>query len=594
MPVNTRSSARKLVSPGAERPDPGQSFLSSKNGQKNAGGGRLKNSAITNATGTQKVSLQRKVHRGRKRARRSAEDNPSLESQPVFPKRGSFVKLPTDMIFEILALLNPSELASLAQTNKVLRATLTGSQTSSLWTAARRLAANTPEPPTGVSEITWARYLYAPPICQSDIDATSKKLADLCSDIDLRKVGAKEALRQFEKQQLKHADAARKYVGRMYWWLWDFQRYLNDTRKGLHTWRFQRLRVRFGDLGYEDQDFEQLLTYKDQKLECDMNDPQVWRVVGKPLIRPRIEAARDERLGGEHGDIVNVRKSLIKTAYDEYKRQMKPIEWIHLPSTSALYAMTPFRRLIYSDFDTPLTQATCSKVARRLPSYLSAFRNHVRDHLISCPVDDLHDNTDKARKYLVKDTDGLGYRSLAVDAFALYDDGGKHGMSSIPLFGVDDVFAHLSYPDSKLHHPYRGSRGPEHNGAFWISLGEMTGREGQIADYTLYYDKKASDTVRDLIVKLGLDPRTARAEDLNRLGARLACRYVDCHARSDDAYTWRHAVEHWVSHHDGPSWRDYQPEWQILDEQVTACVRLAEASGRSRYEMPSNAMSLLR
>lgn len=97
---------------------------------------------------------------------------------------------------------------------------------------------------------------------QSDIDATSKKLADLCSDIDLRKVGAKEALRQFEKQQLKHADAARKvrqtvarncardrsvnshtgeqYVGRMYWWLWDFQRYLNDTRKGLHTWRFQR------------------------------------------------------------------------------------------------------------------------------------------------------------------------------------------------------------------------------------------------------------------------------------------------------------------------------------------------------------------
>lgn len=136
------------------------------------------------ANPTSRANTQKGRQKGRKRARSTKGIGPGdPDSHPVFLERGSFSELPAETFFEvsgrwtishdilttvefqILALLDPSELASLAQTNRLLREMLTGPQSSGLWTAARRLAVNTLEPPPGVSEITWARYLYAPPIC---------------------------------------------------------------------------------------------------------------------------------------------------------------------------------------------------------------------------------------------------------------------------------------------------------------------------------------------------------------------------------------------------------------------------------------------
>lgn len=265
----------------------------------------------------------------------------------------------------------------------------------------------------------------------------------------------------------------------------------------------------------------------------------VWQAV-RPVLQPRIEAARNMRLGLKHRGTTSERRSLIDAAYNKFKRQLEPIEWIYLPPIHAVYAMAPFRRLVYSDFDIPLTQATCDKVARRLPSYLSPFRNHLQDHLISCTVqgNDCGDgirSTDKAKKYLVKDRDGLGYRPLAVNVFALIIEG---DVRPIYLFGIDDVLAHLSYPHSQLHSTSNFYLDSD-DVAFWISLCDMPAREGQISDFTMVYNTRASDLVRDLIIELGLDPRTARAEELDRLDLRLTCK--KCKG-PDHAYTWRYMV----------------------------------------------------
>lgn len=249
------------------------------------------------------------------------------------------------------------------------------------------------------------------------------------------------------------------------------------------------------------------------------------------------------RLRNERDAIIEERTSLIEFAYSEYKEQLRPIEWIHLPPINVVCAMQPFRRLIYSDPKIWLEQETCDRVARRLPTYLAAFRNKLRGRLVDCPVqtDDGGDGirtTDKAKKYLVKDI-GLGYRSLAVDVFTLIDDARE---KPIYMFGIDDVFAQLSYPDSELHRT--ADLLPDTvNDAFWVSLVDSPGREGKIADCTLRYNKRASDIVRNLLAELGLDPMTAQAEDLDRLDVRIACRYKKC-KKLHNAYTWRCVVSH--------------------------------------------------
>ncbi|KAH9831364.1 uncharacterized protein C8Q71DRAFT_300370 [Rhodofomes roseus] len=74
--------------------------------------------------------------------------------------------LPLDIIYEILSLLTPIDLANLAHTDTAFRSTLTSPQASSIWKAARKRNGSVPDCPPNAGEVVWARFIYSTPNCE--------------------------------------------------------------------------------------------------------------------------------------------------------------------------------------------------------------------------------------------------------------------------------------------------------------------------------------------------------------------------------------------------------------------------------------------
>lgn len=296
----------------------------------------------------------------------------------------------------------------------------------------------------------------------------------------------------------------------------------------------------------------------------------VWTHIRAPLQRI-IESARCKRLEREAPAIINARKRLVKIAYNTYKRTLRPIEWVHLPPPQLIYVMPTFRDIIYTKLDEPLDQTTCDEAAERLPEYISAFMGALKQHLLQdlADSDALRSRGKRAKRVPKNETDDRLF--LATTVFR-----GPDPTANLHSFG--DITAYLSSFEM------RGTWDSE----AYISLLEK--RRWGFWDRLCTYDGAESLVAHALVTALGLDPATARPEDLDEMDPRFTCE--NCTRLDVRAYSWRRFVSAWICHklHDlltkvctqvphhctAHRWR--QPQIRVLSEEESAAVRRAEGA----------------
>ncbi|KAJ6546526.1 hypothetical protein DFH09DRAFT_645780 [Mycena vulgaris] len=116
------------------------------------------------AKGKRAVTSKKAPAKGKARSRGTAG---SLEGM---------LKMPMDMIYEILCHSTPCYLILLARTNKMFRDVLMSRQSSFIWIAARQNVSGTPapDPPSDMAEPAWANLLYTPDEACFECDKSTK------------------------------------------------------------------------------------------------------------------------------------------------------------------------------------------------------------------------------------------------------------------------------------------------------------------------------------------------------------------------------------------------------------------------------------
>lgn len=259
----------------------------------------------------------------------------------------------------------------------------------------------------------------------------------------------------------------------------------------------------------------------------------------------------------------------MKSAYNTYKRTLRPIERVHLPPPQLIYVMPAFRDLIYTKLDKQLDQVTCDAAAERLPQWISAFMDALKRHLLKdiADADALRSPGRKAKR------ESNGKLALATSVFR-----GPDQTTNLHSFG--DVAAYLSSLEML------GNWDSE----AYIFLLE-TRRWGPW-NRLCSYDDPESRVAEALVTAHGLDPATARPEDLDEMGRQFVCE--NCTGLDVRAYSWRRFVSHWlhfglhdlltdvhlrtqVPHHCAAHrWRD--PRIRVLSEGESAAVRHAQGA----------------
>ncbi|TFY63574.1 hypothetical protein EVJ58_g3180 [Rhodofomes roseus] len=314
-----------------------------------------------------------------------------------------------------------------------------------------------------------------------------------------------------------------------------------------------RLVDRFRELGYEDQDIKSIQQMSESQSDRVVTD-RVWKNI-RPALQTRIDTTMCVRLEREQAPIINSRKRLVKNAFDDYKRTLRPIEWIHLPPPGLIYAMPAFRSLIYKDLDVPLEQATCDEVARCLPEDIAAFNDKLKDRLLySMAEDGAFGETARKAKRPPSGIDKEGCLALATSVFAYRTSG-----VNLALISYEDVAAHLAWT---------GTQPQSHGIDFYIQMADTQGKSRWVSTY--YYLRSGPSTITSLIKALSLDPETTRPQDLDSLDRRFLCEGCNF---LNLTYSWRTCISHHYSAH---LWR--APDFTALNEKNSAILRQKEGT----------------
>ncbi|KZT69603.1 hypothetical protein DAEQUDRAFT_726585 [Daedalea quercina L-15889] len=551
----------------------------------------------------------------------------AAESCNFAVRAGIFPALPLDIIFEILELLAPLDLANLAHTSRAFHTTLTSPQAFEIWKRARERMWNAPGCPPRVSETAWAKFIYGEPRCQEcgvlsvrkiefalmrrvctkckkkklmfsghvamrlqvydtaileliphthfgasaqgratkskfywedDIHAMTRVYGEYQKDMVARKPGAQEAFQKFRDERVKFVAAVAEHAKGCYeWWKTvEKKKYqYAETRAGR---RYQELLRRFRELGYDERDIHAIRYDEETNCKSDLTE-RAWNRV-RPILQVSIETARAVRLDRDQTPLINTRKALVKNAYDAYRRTLRPIEWIHLPPAELIYVIPVFRTLIYADLNVPLQQAACDEAARQLPNYISSFKDKLQACLLELMADREYHNAAARR---VRRTSGnrKEHLSMANFVFSFW----RYGC----LCSFEDVTAFLACCCTMIQ-PQQ-----QPDAEFWINLYEKQGRRR--GEWSFDYIPQGRMLVNAMITGLGLDPETARPEDLDRLNRRFICKHCEVSTAyagpRDLAYSWRTALSHVVS---TQGHLVLQTPWRTLTEEESAAVRQAE------------------
>ncbi|EPT00224.1 hypothetical protein FOMPIDRAFT_89701 [Fomitopsis schrenkii] len=379
---------------------------------------------------------------------------------------------------------------------------------------------------------------------EADILATHAKCMRYNEDIRLNKPGAKKAYEDFKAARYRYMKLVQEHVQKVY-----------DHGEALKRKREEEINDRFGKLGYSKSTIRRgikcsldrgLINYLTQCISRLKLIDADWQRI-RFAHEPNIALWYCRELQYSHGVVIDARVKLVESVYDDYKRTLRPIEWLRLPPVGAVCMVPSVRDLVFKDFDTTLDRARCEETLRILPDVISAYLTSVKVLSLRA-LGETVQLQDAVANWPAGADDRL---ALATSVFSYYDGG--HAISYNGLLArLSELGADILEPRSWLVEES-------------ISTRLLDARYHCESEYLPRLDSRGRSITIGLATALGLDPDTARPEDFDALDRRFFCRSEAC-LRKFIAMSWRDAV-----FHKDPSSETYCIS--MLDEASSAAVR---------------------
>ncbi|EPT00235.1 hypothetical protein FOMPIDRAFT_1016557 [Fomitopsis schrenkii] len=387
---------------------------------------------------------------------------------------------------------------------------------------------------------------------EADILSTQAKCMRYKKDIRLKKRRAKKAYEDFKKARFRmqrNALNMQKLERRC-----EGKNFADGTTN------------RFGKLGYPKAAIEYgmklpydrgVINYLNKRIKIHKITDANWQVI-RFVHEPDIVLWSCLVLQRFHGNIIDARMKLIESVYDDYKRTLRPIEWLRLPSVAAVCMVPSLRSLVFEDFDTPLDRAQCEETLRGvLPDVISTYRTSVKVLSLRALGE-----TVQLQDGVVDWPAGADDRlALATSVFSRCNEHAfsHNGLSALLSEAGTDILHERSWLVERC-----------------ISIRLLDARYHCDSDYLPRLDSRGRSIITGLATALGLNPDTARPEDFDSLDRRFFCQSETCGSKLV-AMSWRDAV-----FHHGSS-RTYCIS--MLDEASSATIRANDGRHYSKSKV---------
>ncbi|KAG6916758.1 hypothetical protein DXG01_005503 [Tephrocybe rancida] len=365
------------------------------------------------------------------------------------------------------------------------------------------------------------------------------------------------------------------------------------------------------------------LVKKPQKLT-----DRVWANIREGILK-FMDQMREMRLEREHIQRLHNRKSSAVVVYRGYLTGLYPHSDV-MPSGVDFCGFPPVKEILEQPDEADVDEASFVDIIPLIPDFIASWRRSVDLHLrevtkSSRPysegrdwnkfdefVGDINEGTltdpDKTGDTLL-----VNYK-LATTVFhcsnCSYEQGNLDDRYDVYDLSDDedggkDLHQPLFYPKVKGHRCLRRTGSYD-----WMDeirdpvLADPTrqlcdgfAKRRQWSAHPLRVNTKLGECVKILVQKAGLDPETTTADDLDRLGLWFAClkcahdcgekeekvwKPEDDHPYEMPAFTWRLAVEHYMTEHRDPT---VEPAWsKIGSEQIDEAAEAFKQNPKSTYK----------
>ncbi|KZT69602.1 hypothetical protein DAEQUDRAFT_726583 [Daedalea quercina L-15889] len=530
-----------------------------------------------------------------------------------------FPTLPLDIIYEILALLTPVDLANLAQANGAFRATLMSPQAHKLWKAARKYAGNVPDCPPNVREVSWARFIYGRPRCQE------------CGVVNIHYVDFALMRRVCKKCKQKKLVYSKHFAKRYP----DFDpamlELIPHTSIGCSSVRYSNPNSKFY---WEDDIYAMAKIYGEYQLAIYQRRPGAKEALEK-YRHERVEyvAAVSEHVNTcqrQSADLIKYRASLVRERidkqYDAIVDRFRELGYEDQDIEAIQYACAANKDRVFTErvwtrvrpcLQRIIDAARCRRLERDERAIIDARKLLVRNayddykqtlrpiewiHLpplqfiyvvpefhsliytnLDVPLEQASCNeaatrlpehisafNETLKKYLLqglidhtaprrkgkKVPEDYDRLALATSVFA--------NNTGLVACSLDDVAAYLAWHETKGIHD-TSSYIPMLEAQYWPIWG--------LTFQDRYWNQTGSTAMKSLLAAASLDPTTARPGDLDEMDRRFVCEH--CFG-AKLAHSWRGYITHHLTSH---KWQ--KPLVRVLSEEDSATMREAEGDDRA-------------
>ncbi|KAF9477133.1 hypothetical protein BDN70DRAFT_881554 [Pholiota conissans] len=324
--------------------------------------------------------------------------------------------------------------------------------------------------------------------------------------------------------------------------------------------RYQAIRSKFLELGYDDDDIERIEDHKECKQKTALTE-KIWKRI-RPKLEESVKERREARIQHLTIENSNKRRYLFIKCYEEYQLSIPASQWKYLPHVIELIGKDPFKAVIESPYNVSITEADFAPLMLQIPQMTAEICDELKAGLIE----------QLAHSAGPSCTISSNCLELAKSVFRCCGD----CVADICVIGTDSILSH-NCGDYTFQKGYR------------LFNAHSTRR------FLLH--PEGISIAKSLVLCAGLDPKTALASDMDVKDLRFACASGRCATGGPLGYSWRSAIFHWLREHrpvvfyseeEGVVNRTFSKTWRLLSSAEADVVKQNEENdekwGRAEWQ----------
>ncbi|KAJ7185456.1 hypothetical protein C8R46DRAFT_982058 [Mycena filopes] len=375
-----------------------------------------------------------------------------------------------------------------------------------------------------------------------DIEEMAETVARYDRDIHMRIAGAQKALDDFIAQRVAlvkavvdHADVCTD------WSIHLALRRQEETTSKIAA-RYDAIEARFRELDYTDDDISVIQHSNEASQRAALTD-SIWKRI-RPILEPRVQAAKEERLKTERDARIRARTALVEEVYKNYRQTLVPRSWRYLPSLYEIRQSSPFSAVIDLPNAVDVRIADFKDAEAALPTILPLITAARKAELLRL-IEAARTAEPNLFTAASQDSDPRTL-TLATSVFKC----ARSGCSSArPGAWRSEHSRVLIGWDAAINHRCR------------VAQWNIGSQHSASVATVLKFSKRGCTAAASLVVLAGSSEQQMTAAQMDELDLRFICmacppQMIKKSTDTHPAYSWRAAVIHFEEgHHSTPLWR---------------------------------------